>query len=288
MNNPYGSYTRHNTTTAEHMAALWKEVAREHAARSSSARQHARDCHDSMDAAIRRANKAEFDAATHLADRDAAEEERDEAVQERDELRQIRRRLLGKVDQLEVKLRDIEGTEPRPLDSEVADKEWLDARYEAALDQVGGDKATHLDPMTIFMIGAKWDRQYAEPRPLTAREHLQLAWDAAHVPADGIIPAGAAYLMRSNRTGRVVTPTGDWAAPVDLPASETWGERRLLDPPTPSRPDGAEEIEAVLRDEWTFSDEDGGEDAFADLAERLASRGVRVVTEEEGRHATDE
>lgn len=56
----------------------------------------------------------------------------------------------------------------------------------------------------------------------------------------------------------------------------------------PTRPDGAEEIEAVLRDEWTFSDEDGGEDAFADLAERLASRGVRVVTEEEGRHATDE
>ena len=245
MNNPYGSYTRHNTTTAERMAALWKEVAREHAARSSSARRYARACHDSMDAAIRRANKAEralasaeFDAATHLADRDAAEEERDEAVQERDELRQTRRRLLGKVDQLEVKLRDSGGGGQAPA--------------------------------------------------LTAREHLQLAWKVAYVPADGVIPAGAAYLMRSNRTGRVVTPTGDWAAPVDLPASEAWGERRLLDPPTPSRPDGAEEIEAVLRDEWTFSDEDGGEDAFADLAERLASRGVRVVTEEEARHATDE
>lgn len=65
--------------------------------------------------------------------------------------------------------------ERRPFDSEVADEEWLDARYEAALDQVGGDRATHLDPMTIFMIGAKWDRQYAEPRPLTAREHLDAA-----------------------------------------------------------------------------------------------------------------
>ena len=238
MNNPYGSYTRHNTTTAEHMAALWKETAREHAARSSSARQHARDCHDSMDAAIRRANKAEFDAATYRADRDAAEEERDEAVQERDELRQTRRRLLGKVDQLEVKLRNSGGGGQAPA--------------------------------------------------LTAREHLQLAWKVAYVPADGIIPAGAAYLMQSNRTGRVVTPTGAWSAPVDLPASEARDERRLLDPPTPSRPDGAEEIEAVLRDEWTFSDEDGGEDAFADLAERLASRGVRVVTEEEARHATDE
>ena len=88
MTSPYGHYHRHNTPTAEHMAALWKETAREHVARSSSARQHARDRHDSMDAAIRRANKAEFDAATYRADRDAAEEERDEAVRERDHLAQ--------------------------------------------------------------------------------------------------------------------------------------------------------------------------------------------------------
>ena len=54
-----------------------------------------------------------------------------------------------------------------------------------------------------------------------------------------------------------------------------------LTPPT--RPDGATAIEAVLREEWSFSDEDGGEEAFADLAERLASRGVRVVTEETNR-----
>lgn len=124
----------------------------------------------------------------------------------------------------------------------------------------------------------------AERRPLTAREHLQLAWDAAHVPVDGIIPAGAEYIYRLE-DGRVQQ---GGAAPFARDATEHVMERRLLDPPTPSRPDGAEEIEAVLRDEWTFSDEDGGEDAFADLAERLASRGVRVVTEEEARHATDE
>ena len=53
--------------------------------------------------------------------------------------------------------------------------------------------------------------------------------------------------------------------------------------PEPERPDGAEEIEAVLREEWTFSDEDGGGDAFGDLAQRLASRGVRVVGEEDPR-----
>ena len=49
----------------------------------------------------------------------------------------------------------------------------------------------------------------------------------------------------------------------------------------PARPEGAGDIEAVLREEWSFSDEDGGEEAFADLAERLAKRGVRVVTEEQ-------
>ena len=49
----------------------------------------------------------------------------------------------------------------------------------------------------------------------------------------------------------------------------------------PARPEGAGDIEAVLREEWSFSDEDGGEEAFADLAERLAKRGVRVVGEEQ-------
>ena len=51
----------------------------------------------------------------------------------------------------------------------------------------------------------------------------------------------------------------------------------------PARPEGAEEIEAVLREEWSFSDEDGGEEAFADLAGRLAQRGFRVVSEDGAR-----
>ena len=55
----------------------------------------------------------------------------------------------------------------------------------------------------------------------------------------------------------------------------------LTEPPTrPEWADGAEEIEAILREEWTFSEEDGGDDAFLNLAERLAERGVRVVGEE--------
>ena len=55
----------------------------------------------------------------------------------------------------------------------------------------------------------------------------------------------------------------------------------LTEPPT--RPEGAEEIEAVLREEWSFGDEDGGEEAFADLAGRLAQRGFRVVSEDGAR-----
>ena len=51
----------------------------------------------------------------------------------------------------------------------------------------------------------------------------------------------------------------------------------------PARPEGAEDIEAIIREEWSFSDEDGGEEAFADLAERLAKRGVRVVGGEDPR-----
>lgn len=238
MNNPYGHYRRHNTPAAEHMAALWKEVAREHAARSSSARRYARACHDSMDAAIRRANKAEralasaeFDAATYRADRDAAEEERDEAVQERDELRQTRRRLLGKVDQLEVKLRN---------------------------------------------SGSSGE----QPRALTAREHLAAAWEAAHVPEDGTIPAGAEYVYRLE-DGRVQQ---GGAASFARDATEHMMERRLLDPPAPSRPDGAEEIEAYMREMVASHPEDH----YGELADHLASRGVRVATAKEARHATDE
>lgn len=112
----------------------------------------------------------------------------------------------------------------------------------------------------------------AQPRPLTARERLDAAWEAAHVPTDGIIPKGAEYVERYG--------DGSFYGPLTsgggLRADRGVLERRLLDPP--SRSEGAEELEAVLRDEWSFSDED----AFADLAERLASRGVRVVSEDDG------
>lgn len=45
----------------------------------------------------------------------------------------------------------------------------------------------------------------------------------------------------------------------------------------PSRPEGAEEIQAVIDELFTFSDEDGGRDAAVDLANQMAERGVRVT-----------
>lgn len=108
------------------------------------------------------------------------------------------------------------------------------------------------------------------PDAMTAREHLDAAWEAAHVPADGIIPAGAGYLWRSSTTGRVVQGVPD----VEDASAGTGGivERRLLDP---ARPEGAEEIERLIREANRE-----GEGVADKLADRLASRGFRVVTED--------
>ncbi|MFE5777098.1 hypothetical protein [Brachybacterium sp. NPDC056505] len=66
---------------------------------------------------------------------------------------------------------------------------------------------------------------------MTAREHLDAAWSAAYVPADGIVPAGAAYITRYEGDTLLASPDGGNAE--GLPARGNWGERRLLDPPAP-------------------------------------------------------
>ena len=94
----------------------------------------------------------------------------------------------------------------------------------------------------------------AESRPLTP--------DAIEVALRDCMPGVALYRLSGTQVMRLAE---------DMHAA-------LTEPP--ARPEGAEKVEAVLREEWSFSDEDGGEEAFADLAERLAKRGVRVVGEE--------
>ncbi|QCR53230.1 hypothetical protein C1N80_06295 [Brachybacterium sp. SGAir0954] len=123
-------------------------------------------------------------------------------------------------------------------------------------------------------------------RAMTARELLDAALEAAHVPEDGIIPAGAEYMERYG--------DGSFYGPLtfdgNLPAVQGLLERRLVDPPTPKRPEGAEEIEAYMRELVASHPEDH----YGELADHLASRGVlppltdkseprRVASEEDAR-----
>lgn len=105
------------------------------------------------------------------------------------------------------------------------------------------------------------------PYAMTAREHLDAAWEAAHVPADGIIPEGRMFLDRGTAGVVVVGAAGN-----DLASRGSSWERRLVDPPTPARPEGAEEIEALLTGSYA-------EPRY--VADFLAEHGVRVVTEEQ-------
>lgn len=106
---------------------------------------------------------------------------------------------------------------------------------------------------------------------LTARELLDATWEVAYVPEDGIIPAGAVHIRRDGR-GTIYGPT---SRKVNLDADGPGEGRRLLDPPTPKRPGGAEDIEDLLG-----MCDDMPRDRKADF---LASRGVRVVSEEDAR-----
>lgn len=119
----------------------------------------------------------------------------------------------------------------------------------------------------------------AEPSPLTAREHLDAAWDAAHVPADGMIPAGAKYITR-NLAGGMRGPFTDGGT---IPGTDPTGfeSRRLLDPPAPARPERAEEIDEPLRQANAAAL--GGAltpEQRRALADHLAAMHVRVVGED--------
>lgn len=98
---------------------------------------------------------------------------------------------------------------------------------------------------------------------MTAREHLDAAWEAAHVPANGVIPKGAEFIAR-RMNGRYALGVG-----TAINVQEVGSECRLIDAPTPTRPDGAEAIEAYIN-EWNT--DDAG--SFSELADFLAAKGV--------------
>ena len=112
----------------------------------------------------------------------------------------------------------------------------------------------------------------AEPRPLTAREHMDAAWDAAHVPADGMIPAGAEFITRY-RSGGLRGPFADGEA---VPDTDPTGfvQRRLLDPPTPGHADRLRELLAAYEDQNPDADDYEGR-----LSVYLARHGARVEEE---------
>lgn len=63
----------------------------------------------------------------------------------------------------------------------------------------------------------------------TAREALEAAWELAHEPEDGVIPADTRYIRRDRSDGELLL--GLLGPAVD--ADGICAERRLLDPPAP-------------------------------------------------------
>lgn len=109
----------------------------------------------------------------------------------------------------------------------------------------------------------------AEARPLTAREHMDAAWDAAHTPADGMIPAETEYIVRFNPGIYAVRKTG--AEPISAESAFT---RRLLDPPAPGPAEQLRALLAAYRDQDVDADDYEGR-----LSVYLARHGARVGEE---------
>lgn len=65
----------------------------------------------------------------------------------------------------------------------------------------------------------------------TAREALEAAWELAHEPEDGVIPANAGYIRLRRSDGKFYL---SHLGPA-IDANDRCDKRRLLDPPTPKR-----------------------------------------------------
>lgn len=110
-------------------------------------------------------------------------------------------------------------------------------------------------------------RALAEPRKMTAREHLVAAWEAAEVPADGKAREGESTLYR-DRNGRFHL-TESWAF---APSGDGY---RLLDP-RPTRPEGADALDDKINAAVRGLDLTTKQGRRA-LADALATEGVRAA-----------
>lgn len=126
------------------------------------------------------------------------------------------------------------------------------ADVEAALTRRNEQRLEHearIRELEVAVGRAESAKNAAEAKfhddPMTARELLELAWDQATVPKDGMIHTGEAFLSKTpdESVASVYSP----AATSRPSGTEGSYERRLLDPrPEPTRHPKAQEIEDQL------------------------------------------
>ncbi|UQN29463.1 hypothetical protein [Brachybacterium kimchii] len=241
---------------AERLRAEWQEAAERERTRAAEAEAALEDLREQYGTAVR--EKDEWEANEQEQARRADDAEASAAL-----WKETARHLTRKIhDEDGLVMRAIRGGQHC---NDVA------AGWKARAVKTELERARLQAELNAVLWGSK-DRTAA----MTARDHLDAAWEAAHVPADGTIPEGAEYLERvADGPYMRRTAAGPLSCEVRIPGGAI--ERRLLDPPTPKRPEGAEAIQVVL-DEWFATDqEDRGK-----FAEFLAERGVRAPEDGEG------
>ena len=122
------------------------------------------------------------------------------------------------------------------------------------------------------MAAASGWRIVRDAESLTARDHLDAAWEKAH--ETDVIPAGVGGITKWGDGSFSADPAGftrdRFAKFLDI-------ERRLLDPPAPQRPEGAAELGELIGE---YLDSTPGVDDRG-MADFLAERGVRATRGDE-------
>ena len=158
---------------------------------------------------------------------------------------------------------------------DMADLGWVPVREATMTDNDGRverlKRQIAEQDITITFRNAEIHRLRAEVKaaaqPITL-DTLHAAWEGAE---QGEVAEGDVLIRRSGENFTVWAASGGWSTEA---LSRSGHTRILHRAPNPKRPEGAEAIEEALLKEWLF---DGDDEAVADLADRLARRGVLVV-----------